>query len=284
MGGFCFAHLIQLSDKMTLALTTIFFVLGLIIGSFLNVVILRYNTQKTFGGRSACMSCQSTLCWYDLIPLASFFILGGRCRNCKTKISLQYPVVELVTGTIFAGLFLKFQDIFYFSAAEFSVVYAYYTAMFSLLLVIAVYDLKHKIIPDKLSLMFGICTFIGLFLFTNNDFFSDFTIGFYPHVPSIFEFLSGLVISVPFALFWLVSRGAWMGLGDAKLAVGLGFLLGIGKVLSAAVLSFWLGALIGIVLIIFSRKHGMKTEIPFAPFLVLGTLIAFLFEVHIFPL
>lgn len=260
---------------MILIITFIFLILGLIIGSFLNVVILRYNTHKSFGGRSGCMSCQSKLCWYELIPLISFFALKGRCKNCKTKISLQYPVVEFISAVIFAGLYLKFQDILYANAIIFAVTYAYYATIFSLLLVIAVYDFKHKIIPDLLSFMFGLITFIGLFFF--NEY------GFYPHIPSLMEFLSGIFIALPFALFWLISKGTWMGLGDAKLAIGLGWLLGLSRAISGVVVSFWSGAVIGLILIAFSKNHKMKSEIPFAPFLVLGFLIAFLFELHIFP-
>ena len=270
---------------MIAAITTIFFVLGLIIGSFLNVVIFRLNTERSFGGRSGCLACQNQLAWYELIPVFSFLGLRGRCRNCKTKISFQYPLVELLTGLIFALLFLKFQDIFFFNTLVFSFTYAYYTAVFSLLLVIAVYDLKHKIIPDILSLVLGILAFVGLFFFraaAGQIDSSSFAV-FYPHLPSTLEFLSGLLIATPFALFWLVSSGRWMGLGDAKLAVGLGWLLGLSRILSGVVVAFWLGAIVGIVLVIFSkRKYGMKSEIPFAPYLVLGALLAFLFELHLF--
>jgi len=259
---------------MITLLATIFFVFGLIIGSFLNVVIARLNTERSFGGRSACMSCRSTLCWYELIPLISFFALRGRCRTCKSKISSIYPIVELTTGFIFSALFLKFQDVFFFNTLIFSFTYAYYALMFSLLVVIGVYDFKHKIIPDILSLVLGIFGFIGLFFF--NDY------GFYPHVPSILEFLSGLLIAVPFALFWIVSSGTWMGLGDAKLAIGLGWLLGLSRALSGVMVAFWIGAIVGLSLVIFSKKHGMKSEIPFAPYLILGTLLAFLFELHLF--
>ena len=91
---------------MTLAITIIFFILGLVIGSFLNVVIFRLNTHRSFGGRSGCMSCGKKLPWYELIPLFSYLALGGRCSGCKTKISKQYFWVELLTGLIFAGLFL----------------------------------------------------------------------------------------------------------------------------------------------------------------------------------
>jgi len=260
---------------MITILTLIFLIFGLIIGSFLNVVILRLNTERSFGGRSGCMSCMNTLSWYELIPVFSFLGLRGRCKNCKAKISIQYPIVELITGFIFAALFLKFQNIFFYNTVPvFSFTYAYYAVAFSLLLVIAVYDIRHKIIPDKLSLILGIWSFLGLFFFSSS--------GFYPHIPSILELASGLIIAAPFALFWLVSSGKWMGLGDAKLAISFGWLLGLSRALSGVVVAFWVGAIVGLTLVIFSKKHGMKSEIPFAPYLVLGTLIAFLFELHLF--
>lgn len=267
---------------MILSFSFIFFLFGLIVGSFLNVVICRFNTHKTFGGRSTCTSCQNKLCWYELIPLISFVALSGRCKNCKTKISIQYPLVELVTGFSFALLFLKFQDVFYTNTLIFSGTYAYYALMFSLLIVIATYDLKHKIIPDRLSLTFGILAFLGMFVFTSYDLPAQ--AGFYPHFPSTLEFLSGVLIALPFALFWFISKGTWMGLGDAKLAVGLGWLLGFSRALSLLVVAFWSGAIVGLFLIIFSRNYGMKSEISFAPFLVFGALLAFLFELHLFSL
>ncbi len=262
---------------MTLFITFVFLILGLIVGSFLNVVIFRLNTHRSFGGRSGCMICQKRLYWYELVPVVSFLWLKGRCSSCKTKISMQYPIVEGITGLIFAGLFLKFENLFYLDTLIFSISLAFYATVFSLLLVIAVYDLRHKIIPDSLSLILGILSFIGLF------FFSGF--GFNIHFPSIWEFLSGIILALPFALFWLISKGTWMGLGDAKLAIGLGWLLGLSRALSGAVLSFWIGAIFGILLIFLNKKkYSIKSEIPFAPFLVLGMILAFLFELHIFPL
>jgi len=259
---------------MVFTLGIIFFVFGLIIGSFLNVVIIRFKTERSFNGRSSCMTCSKKLAWYELIPLVSFFGLKGRCRTCKTKISIQYPIVELISGLFFTLIFLKFQDIFYINTIGFSISYAYYTTMFSILLVIAVYDFKHKIIPEILSLVVGIFAFFGLF------FFQDYL--FIPHIPKILEFLSGIFLALPFAFFWLVSKGTWMGLGDAKLALGLGWLLGFTHLLSGTVVAFWLGAIVGLILIIFSKKYGIKSEIPFAPFLVLGMFIAFLFELQLF--
>ncbi len=260
---------------MVLPLTIIFFALGAIIGSFLNVVIYRLNTQKflfkSLGGRSACLSCRSILFWYELIPLLSFFSLRGRCRTCKTKISIQYPLVELVTGIVFASLFLKLQDILFVSMLKFSITYAYYAVAFSLLLVIAVYDLRHKIIPDMLAFVFGTLAFFGLFFF---------------HVPTVLDFLSGVFIALPFALFWLISAGRWMGLGDAKLALGIGWLLGVSLALSGLALAFWSGAIVGVTLILCRNSkmagRGMKSEIPFAPFLVFGAFLAFIFNLNLF--
>lgn len=269
---------------LTTILTIIFFTLGLIIGSFLNVVICRMNTARTFGGRSACMSCKNCLSWYELIPVFSFLGLQGRCRKCKTKISIQYPLVELITGLIFATLLFKFQNLLLVDVAMFGIIYAYYAIMFSILMVIVVYDLRHKIIPDILSLVFGTLAFLGLFIFSANN-FSGFTYASL-HIPTFLELLSGLIIATPFYLLWLVSGGRWMGLGDAKLALGLGWFLGLSSALSALVLSFWAGTIVGIGLILLSKiynlGYGMKSEIPFAPYLAFGTLAAFIFELNLF--
>src|SRR3989344_6203330 len=194
---------------MVFIIIFIFFTFGLIIGSFLNVVIYRYKT-KSLGGRSACMSCRSQLRFFELIPLVSFIFLRGRCRHCKTKISIQYPLVEILAGSICAILFVKFKDLIDIDVLLFIYTFTYYTLGFLLLLVISTYDLRHKIIPDQLSFLFGVLAFVGLFLFDS--------FGFYPHLPSLFEFSSGLLLALPFALLWLVSRGTWIGLGDAKLA------------------------------------------------------------------
>src|SRR3989344_4234135 len=111
---------------MTIFVTTFFFVFGAIIGSFLNVIILRYNTglsQKNsigFSGRSHCFSCGKNIKWYDLVPVLSFLFLKGRCRHCKSKISIQYPLVEFITGILFLATFLKF---FSSGFSELSIIY-----------------------------------------------------------------------------------------------------------------------------------------------------------------
>ncbi len=261
--------------QMDIVIFLIFFLLGLVIGSFLNVVIFRLNTHKTFGGRSMCLSCQKDICWYDLVPVFSFCFLSGRCRHCKTKLSWQYPLVEFVTGIVFLLLFLKFEYVFYVDPLAFAFTYGYYATMFSLLMVISVYDIRHKIIPDVLSLLFGTLAFAGVFTFT------EFV--FNVHIPALSEFY-GALLALPFAFFWFVSGGRWMGFGDAKLTLGLGMLVGFTYGLSAVVLAFWIGALVGVLLIIIHKIRGLKSEIPFAPFLVLGTFISFILELNLFSI
>ena len=113
-----------------------------------------------------------------------------------------------------------------------------------------------------------------MFFFSSN--------GFYAHIPSVADFLAGFIVAIPFAGFWYFSRGAWMGLGDAKISLGLGWFLGVSMMLSGAVVAFWSGAIIGGLLIALTKRYSMKTEIPFAPFLFFGAVIAFLFELHLF--
>jgi len=150
--------------------------------------------------------------------------------------------------------------------------------MFSLLIVISVYDMRHKIIPDKLVYIYAV---IALFsIFVNQTGMGSFFI-----TPPLMSVLSGPLFALPFALLWLVSRGRWMGLGDAKLTLGLGWMLGPLATLAMITLSFWIGAVVGLALMFFSRrKIGMKTEIPFAPFLIISTFIIFIFSVDIFSL
>ncbi|MBU2263542.1 prepilin peptidase, partial [Patescibacteria group bacterium] len=133
------------------------FILGTIVGSFLNVVILRYNTgQSVIKGGSKCFSCGKNLKWHELIPVVSFIIQKGRCRNCKSRISIQYPIVELLTGLIF---------LLTFHVTGYSLLITnYYFIIFSLLIVIAVYDLRHQIIPNGFVYAFIILSLFAIFL------------------------------------------------------------------------------------------------------------------------
>lgn len=255
-----------------------FFVFGLLIGSFLNVVILRHNTGKSLSGRSRCQSCGKTLSPIDLFPIFSFLIQKGVCRVCKSKISIQYPIVEFITGVLFLFIFLT-----YISIPKVILDFV----IISLLIIITVYDLRHGIIPNTF-----VYTFIGISFFTL--FFNINTLSYTE--PSLMALLSGPILALPIWLLWQLSKGRWIGLGDAKLFLGVGWFLGISAGVAVFALSFWIGALVGLSLIFFIRLMRIKklnlgvkdltikTEIPFAPFIILSFLIVYFFEFNLISL
>ena len=266
------------------------FIIGLLIGSFLNVVIYRYNTGLSFAkGRSQCFVCGKKLEWYELIPVLSFLVQKGRCSSCQTKISLQYPLVELLTGILFVCVAIRQMSLFsIFSLYEHGVTYSlllalYYFIIVSLLVVIGVYDVRHKIIPDGIVYAFIGLALGKLFLFT-------YLFGLPLTLVGTFDLLAPLLLSLPFAFLWFVSKGMWIGFGDAKLVFGIGALLGFSLGLSAVMSAFWIGALFSLIMLLFQKIYSMsthinlKSEIPFAPFLILGTLFAWFTHIDVLGL
>lgn len=260
------------------------FIFGAIIGSFLNVLILRYNTGvPVTRGRSFCFSCGKKLTWIELIPIFSFIFQKGKCLGCKSHISWQYPLVEALTGLLFVSVFLKFggwTSLYYdtwFILLD--------LILMSVLVFVTVYDIRHKIIPDVLVVIFGILALVKIALefFLVNNFYADTT-----HL--VWSLLAGPILALPLFLIWLISRGQWMGLGDPKLVLCIGWFLGPVYGLSAVVLGFWSGAIYGLVLMflsklnLFNLKIDRKSELPFAPFLILGFLLVFYFSFDIFNL
>ena len=244
------------------------FIFGTILGSFLNVVSLRFNTGVGINGRSKCMSCGETLTWKELVPLFSFLVQKGACKKCKSKISWQYPLVEFIAGAIFVLIFFAFPPTSALTASA----TVLHTIIACLLLVITVYDIKHKIIPDQFSYTFSILAIVSLFVGGTSWF----------HVPTLSALLAGPLLALPFALMWLVSKGTWMGLGDAKLVLGIGWLLGIGAGINALILAFWIGSVLSVLwLFVVYKKFKSKTEIPFGPYLILGMYLVLLFHVQI---
>lgn len=264
---------------MNLLIFIFVFLMGTIIGSFLNVVIYRFNTGRTIvKGRSICMTCNRDLRWYELIPVLSFLIQSGKCRRCASKISHQYPIVEFVTGLVFASVAYKLLPILDISYWNYIFNIVFFVFIFSLLIVISVYDLRHKIIPDKLVFVFIFFSFLSIFInFSGN--------GSLLTLPSLTDLIAGPIIALPFAALWYFSKGKLMGLGDGKLILGIGWLLGLSMGLCAVMLSFWIGTVVSLFLmLVLKNKLNMKTEIPFAPFLILGAFITFLFSLNIFSL
>ena len=259
-------------DTLSLLLSFIF---GIIIGSFLNVVILRYNTGFTLKGRSKCLSCSRTLTWKELVPLASFIAQKGACRGCKSKISWQYPIIECTAGLLFVFIFIEFPPLNIGSA----LITALYLIITALLLVITAYDIKHKIVPDMFVYTFAIVAFIKLFVTVSAVGLPVF------HMPLLIDLFAGPILALPFVLLWLFSKGEWIGLGDAKVVLGIGWMLGFVGAVSALVLAFWIGAAVSVVwMLIVFRKIKTRYEIPFAPYLILGMYIVLIWGVRVIDL
>ena len=166
------------------------------------------------------VSCAKTLTWVELVPILSFAFQRGACKSCKAQISWQYPLVEFLAGALFVIIFLLYPPVGLIS----SIVTILELFILCILMVIAIYDIKHKIIPDALVWIFVAAAFILMFVGTDA----------HPFVmPSVLHLLAGPILALPFALLWYVSHGEWMGLGDAKLILGIGWMLGLSYGLTA---------------------------------------------------
>ena len=237
-------------------LSTFIIVMGLIIGSFLNVVIHRVPLKTMFkNSRSECPKCLAQLKWYHNIPVLSYLFLGGKCAFCKEKISIRYPMVE-ITNALFYGLFyLKFG-----MTSEFVV----FSAIMSALIVIFFIDLDHQIIPDLITLP-GIV--IGL------------AVSFLPDGIGIKSALIGFLVGGA-SLYLVAILGEYlfkkeaMGGGDIKLAAMLGAFVGWQKVLLIFMLSSVVGLVISIALMTVSAKLRKERLIPFGPFIAVAAVIA----------
>ena len=245
-----------------LFLYLIIFILGLVVGSFLNCLIYRIKKDENFiFPHSYCSNCKHKLFWQDLIPIFNFIILKGKCRYCQKPISWQYPLVELATGILFiivTHYSLLVTGYFFYSL----LVTGYQLLVTCFLIIIFVYDLKHYIIPNQI-----IYPAIGVAFIYNLIF----------NYPLFTQYLLvAILVAGFFFLIVFISRGKWLGLGDVKLAFFMGLFLGFPNILVALFFAFLIGAIIGIGLISFTKKT-LKSEIPFGPFLVTGTLLALFF-------
>ncbi len=250
----------------------LFFCLGLIVGSFLNVVALRLEAGADFvRGRSACPHCHALIAWYDNIPLFSFLFLSGRCRACMTSISWRYPLIELGTGVIYASTWWL-----YFNPVEISswIETVWLLGLFSFLIVIALYDGKTMEIPVSLLQMSALWT-IGALLFLDWSVSTSMLWSVDGRTAS--GLLGALGAWIFFASLSFFSKETWMGWGDSWLAAIIGLAVGIEGVFFALTFSFGIGALFSCVLLL-RKKAGMTTQVPFGPFLVVGTLVYLLFS------
>lgn len=250
---------------------------GIIVGSFLNVVIYRLHTNRSLQGRSHCLSCGVTLEWYDLFPLFSYIVLRGRCRSCQAIITPRYFLVELITGLLFVLTLATTAEV---------VPVALTLAILSILVVIVVYDFYHFIIPDNL-----VVWLLALALAWHG--YSYLVLG--DVWVFVYSFVAATLASVFFAGLWAISRGRWLGLGDAKLVFPLALILGSTYTFSFVVLAFWIGAGISLLILAWqymryrgkphlhflTRPLTIKSAVPFAPFIIASFCLVYFFQIDV---
>lgn len=235
-----------------------FFLLGAIIGSFLNAAIYRFprGFLLTLPARSMCTKCVRRLSWYENIPLLSYLFLGGKCKGCKSKIGFRYFLVELLNALLYIAVYHHFG--FSFD----SIIYCFFV---SSLIAVTFIDIDFRIIPDEISLGGTFFVLIATLLIPQKEI-----------VPAIIGAASG-----SFALFALgfiyekVKNREGMGLGDVKLLMLIGAVLGVKGAFGSIIISSLVGSVVGITMMFFQKKD-LKMAIPFGPFLAIGALI-FLF-------
>ncbi len=243
---------------MNAILTVFSIAFGLVVGSFLNALIYRLPRDINVAHpRSSCPNCKKLIYWYENIPVLSFIFLRGKCSGCETKISFQYPLVELVAG-IFAGLIAP-RDLVLIEVLNF----LFFFGIFSAFLVHFIVDIKHQILPDSVNIYLLILFFICSFLIH----------------PWTYWLIGGAVgLGFPLLVSWIfyLLRGeVGLGGGDIKLYAVLGIYLGPFGIIQNIFLSCFLGAIVGLILLA-SKLIKRENPIPFGPFiLIIGGLQIF---------
>lgn len=278
------------------------FLLGTAFGSFLNVVIFRYDPDrhllKNVNGRSHCMSCGRTLRWHELIPLFSFLFQMGRCRTCKATLSWQYPLVELLAGIMFVLVPLVLTPIG-FPPPYLQVII--WLIAFLCLIILSVIDFRTRIIPDELNILIAFLGVAQAALLTFQGNFGEISQGLYPSLLGTHSVVHGSFLGTQAMILWIThavwlnalfgalfgggllaflyfgSGGRAMGFGDVKLAFAAGLLLGFPDMVLSMMLAFIIGAASGLALILLKKKTGLKDSVPFGPFIALGITLTFFF-------
>lgn len=238
---------------MTL-LDTLIFIFGLIWGSFFNVCIVRMpKDESVVWNRSHCPHCQTPIPWYLNIPLFSYLYLRGRCRSCRAKISIQYPLVELSSGLMFLALFQRY---------GWTLDFLFFAIFCSLLFVISIIDFHHQIIPDELSLSGIVLGSIASFVRGEPSWFDS----------GLGILLGGGSFLAISYIYEKIAKREGLGGGDVKLLAMIGAWLGYQSILIIIIISSALGSVVGIGAILFQKKD-FRAAIPFGPFLALAAIL-----------
>lgn len=288
---------------MSYFLYLVLFILGLAVGSFINVISLRYQPgnrlldKKIIGGRSRCPICHKNLVWYELIPVLNFFWQKGKCRHCGHRLSLQYPLVEILSGLIFVSIpwyLINFYQVIQLILRGEQVIWYYWLSLiwvliFLLFLLLSIIDLRHSIIPNSINSSLAI---LGLILIIFNGYYDKFDAlsgSFLRYYAAIFglreniwlnHLFAALLGMAIFGLIIFLSKGRAMGLGDLKLVGALGLIFGWPDILMVMFLAFIVGSLISVFFLITGKKK-IKDAVPFGPFLVIGASLTFFFGYQI---
>ncbi len=258
------------------------FIFGAAIGSFVQVVVSRLYVAPIIKSRSKCLSCGEALRVSDLIPIISYLWLKGKCRYCKSVYGVESLLVEIFYGTVFVILYGTI------IASQIDITHKigyglYYTILFIVLGVIALYDKRHSFIPARFLL-----AFIGLTL----AMFCYRYLGMTPDESKSLFLLSPVVAALPFLTLFIITRGRGVGFGDVILFFGVGAFFGIEQSMAVLMISVWLGAIVGVILYILDKQYKTKTNhvafvskaIPFVPFIVIAFLIVLFTDIDIFSI
>ncbi len=239
------------------------FIFGAALGSFALVVVDRYRVKSFWGGRSQCMSCAKELTWQENIPVVSYLLQKGKCKSCKSKFSSLYLWVEIFSGFAVSALVLTLQGLTANTDYQLGLL-IFFSILIVLSIIVTVYDIRHTVVPFEavtIMMVMGIMTTIV----------RQYIYGF-----NLYDFMSGIIIALPFALLHLVSRGRWVGAGDILVYAAFGFIFGLPIASSGFFYSVWIGAFVSLALMFLHKKdYNLKSEIPFAPFIILGMFLAF---------
>lgn len=268
-------------------MSTLPFLLGLVVGSFLNAFIFRMREGgSVWHGRSYCPKCRKALFWYELIPLVSFVIQRGRCRGCHEKIDPQYPIIEITTAILFLVLYGKVSNTFFgdgipnFQFPIFNIGHwvlglghlIIFWYLFSALIVLFMYDLRYSLVPDRVVLPAIIVAFLyNVVVIITRESARQSVLSAVGYL-----LLATIVGAGFFAVQYYLSRGRWLGDGDIRIGALMGAMLGWPQLLTALVISYMIGGACGVIVLAAGRKKFGQT-LPLVTFLTLGTAIVFLY-------
>lgn len=272
-------------------MTFLLFFLGAAVGSFLGLISDRYREdlplwdKKIIGGRSHCEFCKKQLRWFELVPVISFLIQAGKCRSCRHRLGLRYLFFEITSGLVFISVPCVLSQYFYVINYTFYILSALWISIFSILFLVSLIDYRLRIIPDEANLMLVLPGALITFFQPFNDISGSF-LGHYAMLfgwrsnPWINHLMAAAIVGLFFAAIIFATRGRGMGGGDMKLAAAMGFVFGWPDIILSLILAFIFGSIFGAMEITLGKK-GLKSKVPFGPFLAFSGLVVFMFGYQI---